>query len=575
MHRMVRIIVVLLALCAPGVRASSETSPPASALAKEAHSAFTPERVAQANDYLDRLAAIGFRGAVLVAAGDDVLVSRGYGPIGPAGEKNIGPETIFAIGSNTKPFTAAAILKLQDQGKLKVTDSIARFLPDVPADKQAITIDHLLTHSAGFNHSGIFAGDFEQVDRDEAVRRILGSDLLFLPGSESSYDDVSMTLLAAITEIASGDSYETYLREELFAPAAMTHTGFHGDDAATLGSPLATGVVEGEITGTATDLPAPDWALKGAGGMVSTVDDLYRWHEAVTSGKILSQQSQEAYFAPHVPLDETAAEGYGWVVAEPVPEHRVVASAGGTDEIGQVNVIQWWTDDDLVVIVSSADAAHNAEDVAAGIDHVMFGLPQALPPAMAAVDPNALHATAGNYALPDGGEIIVSATNDRLLFSPEGEAAYTTLYPPGEKNDEQSDPEATIAYLESGQDSGLDAWKAEQAATLGPFQRMTVVGNASAEGSGELWTYVAFEFANGNVLTRWIVNADGVLGAASLPSEPPTRMFLPTAPETFTSFAMSNSNAFTATFSVEASGARTLHLTAASGKQITAIRQAP
>ena len=571
MRRCLSVVLMSLALAASSVPATLLPVAIAPAEARSENPTFKADHVAQVDDFLDRLAVIGFRGSVLVASDDEVLIERGYGRVDPSRKEEIAPDTIFAVGSNTKPFTAAAILKLQDEGKLRVEDRIGRYLPDVPADKQAITIHQLLTHSAGFNHSGIFEGDFEQVDRDEAVRRILASDLLFPPGSESSYADASMILLAAIVELASGQPYETYLREELFAPAGMEHTGFRSDDPELLGSAQAVGVVEGKPAGSPADLPPLSWSVKGAGGMVSTVEDLFRWLQAVKAGKILSPEGMRAYAAAHVPLDETSAEGYGWVIAEPEPGHRLRAHAGGTEEIGHVNVIQWWMDDDFVVIVCSADAAYSAEDVAVAIDKIMFGLPQEMPPAAVDVDPDALHTFTGRYELPEGGAILVSAAEDRLLFSPEDAAGFATLYPADAAGeDQQPDPAAAIEYLESGREAGLDTWKADQEANLGPYQRMVVMGTASPEGSGEAWTYVAFEFANGSVLTRWIVD-DGVLGAAVAPSEPPSMMFMPTSPATFASFSLGHPTGFEAAFAFE-SGTGTLRLRTSDGEQIIATQ---
>lgn len=575
MRRTVFAVLISLGFAVSGVPATPGSPVDSPALARDETLAFSAERIALVSEYLDRLAAIGFRGAVLVASGDEVLIDEGYGTVDPSGEEMIGPDTVFAIGSNTKPFTAAAILKLQDEGKLSVEDRIGEFLPGVPPDKQKVTLHQLLSHSAGFNHSGIFEGDFEQVDRDAAVRRILASELLFPPGSESSYADASMVLLAAIVEHVSEKPYEAYLRDELFVPASMTHTGFRGDEPELLGSAQAVGVVEGEPAGSPADLPPLSWSLKGAGGMVSTVTDLFRWHQAVNAGKILSPEGQRAYAEAHVPLDETSSEGYGWVIAEPVPGHRLRASAGGTEEIGHVNVIDWWLDDDLVVIAGSADASYNAEDIVAAIEKILFGLPQEMPPSMVDVDPDDLRDLAGRYELPEDGAIVVSAAADRLSFSPEDAAGFATLYPSDDESDGQANPAATIAYLESGQEAGLDTWKAEQEAALGPFQRMTVMGSASPEGGGEAWTYVAFEFAKGSVLTRWIVDEDGVLGAAAIPSEPPTVMFLPTSPTTFASFSLGRSDGFDAVFEGGASGPRTLQLTTSNGDEVTATRQNP
>jgi CubicO group peptidase (beta-lactamase class C family) len=131
------------------------------------------------DEYLTRLTALGFRGSVLIAHDGNVVLSKGYGALDDNASDLITPETLFAIGSNTKPFTAAAILKLQDQGSLNVKDPISYFFADVPSDKSAITIHQLLTHSSGLDHSGVFHGDFERVSRDDAVARILKANSCF------------------------------------------------------------------------------------------------------------------------------------------------------------------------------------------------------------------------------------------------------------------------------------------------------------------------------------------------------------------------------------------------------------
>lgn len=575
MHRVTRAILLLILL----IVFEGGTAPLAigvsPALARDTAEPIDAGRLVQVNELLDRLAAIGFRGAVLIAQGNEIALAQGYGWADPGRTIPIEPETIFAIGSNTKPFTAAAILKLQDDGLLNVTDTIDQFLPDVPKDKQAITIHQLLTHSAGLDHSGIFAGDFEQIDRDAAVARILASDLLFAPGSASSYADASMILLAAIVEYVTGQPYEAFLRQALFSPAGMTNTGFRGDDPTLVGKRQAAGIVGGDLVGTPDDLPPLTWAVKGAGGMLSSVADLFRWHRAVRDGAILTPASAEAYATGHVPLEPGVSEGYGWVVAEPIPGHRLRTSAGGTDEIGHVNVVDWWLDDDLVVITSSADAAYNAEAINEAIEKILLGLPQDLPPLMAAVDEAELRSHAGTYDLPAGGALIVTATDDRLLISPEGRNGFATLCEEAASlEDDEAHQEAIVAtmtYLRSGKEAGLDAWREEQEALLGPFQRMSVMGIASPEG-GEEWTYVAFNFAEGSVLTRWIVSENGVLDAAVVPSDPPTMMLLPTSRSTFAPFAISEPAQMTVEFNVDATGAGILRLQSGTDETVTAIR---
>src|SRR5262249_25703156 len=134
-------------------------------------------------------------------------------------------ETVFSIGSITKQFTAAAILQLEMQGKLNVQDSISKYLPNVPKDKEAITLHHLLTHSAGLE-SDFGATDYEPVTREPYIRRALAAKLRSVPGQRYHYANSGYSLLAAIVEIVSGQDYEAYLQENLFKPAGMTKTGY-------------------------------------------------------------------------------------------------------------------------------------------------------------------------------------------------------------------------------------------------------------------------------------------------------------------------------------------------------------
>jgi CubicO group peptidase (beta-lactamase class C family) len=133
------------------------------------------------------------------------------------------PASAFHVASMTKGFTAAAILRLQEEGKLGVRDSVARFFPDAPPDKRAITIHQLLTHTAGFPRA--WAGA-DVADRDAAARAILARPLDRAPGTGFGYVDDDYELLAAIVEVASGTTWERYVERELLRPAGLAHTGF-------------------------------------------------------------------------------------------------------------------------------------------------------------------------------------------------------------------------------------------------------------------------------------------------------------------------------------------------------------
>ena len=508
-------LALLAGACAPVTEAPLTVSP-----------AVDQEWQAKLDEYLTRLRDLGFHGSVLVAHRGAIVLSKGYGFLDTKGTEPITPDTIFAIGSNTKSFTAAAILKLQDQGVLNVNDPIRRFLPEAPADKADITLHQLLTHSAGLDHSGAFHGDFENVSREAAVERILGTELLFPPGQESSYSDYGFILLAAIIELASGQTYQDYLRTELFEPAGMTHTGWWGNDPALQGQPVVR-------------LPGPFWAIMGAGGMVSSVTDLYRWHVALQEGKILSERSLEAYSSVQFRLDERGGEGYGWVVLDE-PGRRVRASAGGTPQLGHNNVIRWQMDEDILLIASSSHDAWKAEDIVPNLTSIVLDRPYQLPPKKAAVDPALLDRYAGRYQITDGNVIVVTRKEDGLFMTGEGQEAFDMLFKAEPGIDVQAAQAAVVNYLNSGADRQLDQWKNRTSNRLGEFREFNVIGTASPTGSGEPWTYVSFEFERGTALTRWIVSPAGALQAALLETEPPYMRFVPQSEDQFVPFSLSS-----------------------------------
>ena len=253
---------------------------------------------------LDAEAVAGFSGAVLVVRDGKIVLHRGYGLADRANEIPIGTETIFAIGSVPIDFTKAAILKLEDTGKLATSDPISRFVDDVPADKRAITLAHLMTGASGLPN---FHGDVEVdadpdlswIDRATAINRILSQDLLFPPGAGEAHSHSAWVLLAAIVEIVSGETYGGFLKMRFFEPAGMTRTGLHEDAEHFPDSEFAIGY-EGQPAGK-INIPRhwgrTSWLVMGSGGMQSTPHDLYRWLTAIREGKTLSAAAAAKYWS--------------------------------------------------------------------------------------------------------------------------------------------------------------------------------------------------------------------------------------------------------------------------------------
>ena len=237
----------------------------------------------------------GFRGVVMIDIGGQTVLAEAVGAADPTSGRPYRVDTQGEIGSISKCFTAAAVLKLKDQGKLKLDDPIGRYLPNVPADKAGITIRQLLTHTAGLpdyvpDAAGQLAPtrDDEAMTREEMERRVLIAPLAFEPGKGWAYSNAGYSLAAAIVERVSGRPIERFLIDEVLAPAGLRHTGF----AAVYDEASSDRSREGSSIRDASWGPqGPQWALIGSGGMVSTAAEMIAWRRAFMAGKIVSPAS--------------------------------------------------------------------------------------------------------------------------------------------------------------------------------------------------------------------------------------------------------------------------------------------
>jgi hypothetical protein len=157
--------------------------------------------------YLRRIEKLGFSGVVAVDARDGRLLAEGLGLADREAGARWRPTTVSTIGSITKQFTAALVLRLEEEGLLSVQDPIGRHLDGVPPDKQGVTLHHLLTHTSGIEDlEG--ADDWDPIGREEFVRRALAAPLSARPGERYSYSNAGYSLLGAIVERRTGRSYE-------------------------------------------------------------------------------------------------------------------------------------------------------------------------------------------------------------------------------------------------------------------------------------------------------------------------------------------------------------------------------
>lgn len=276
----------------------------------------TAKTVNNIEAYLDKLEKIGYSGSVLIAYNGKPVISRGFGYSDAGLKLKNSAKTISDTGSITKQFTAAAIMKLEMQGKLSTGDKITKYFQNVPPDKSDITIHQLLRHSTGLP-SGV-GGDYERITEADFIARVLAAPLRFPVGTEFSYSNIGYSLLALIVEKVSGQSYEQYLYENLWKPAGMEMTGYTRPNFDK--SLIATGYRQDERWGKPTekewDKHAPYLHLKGNGGILSTTEDLLKWDRALLADKILSKQAKQKYYHPALRPEETGKSyyAYGWDV---------------------------------------------------------------------------------------------------------------------------------------------------------------------------------------------------------------------------------------------------------------------
>ncbi len=261
----------------------------------------------------------GASGTVAAVRDGELVHCEGFGLSDVAGGIEAGCDTVYDVMSMTKQFTAAAILKLEMLGKLRVSDPLSRFVDGVPRDKRPITLHHLLTHTAGLPDA--LGDDYEPVSRGQMLAGALDARLQSRPGPEHHYSNLGYSVLAAVVEIASGMSYEEFLHEELFEPAGMTQTGYalpdwNPDDVAVEFDR------EGEPQGRPYDHPwaddGPYWNLRGNGGLLSTPRDMAAWLIALGGVEVLDRAAKQKMFTPHVPEVEGSDSyyGYGWTITE-------------------------------------------------------------------------------------------------------------------------------------------------------------------------------------------------------------------------------------------------------------------
>jgi CubicO group peptidase (beta-lactamase class C family) len=380
------------------------------------------------DEYLSAAAKQGFTGSALVAKDGKVVFSKGYGMANAEWDIPNTPQTKFRLGSITKQFTAAAILLLQERGKLSVQDPISKFFDNCPESWKEITIHHLLTHTGGIPNFTSFP-DYRKtmmisVTMESLVSRFKDKPLDFKPGERMSYSNSGYIALGHIIEKAAGEPYESFLQKNIFDPLKMSNSGYDRHD--TVLKNRATGYSSRSgkrVNSEYLDMTIPH----AAGALYSTVEDLFAWNEALFSDKLLSAKSREAMMT----VDKNNY-AYGLVVSQ--QHNRKMVSHGGG--INGFNTVLARFPDEKVTVVALRNADYGMQNpgrVSQDLAAILFGEKYELPRERVAIkiDPKILDAYVGQYELRPDFIITMTKEGDSLMTQATGQPKFE-LFPESE-----------------------------------------------------------------------------------------------------------------------------------------------
>ncbi len=476
------------------------------------------------DEFFNRFEAFGFQGSVLVATADGVVLRKGYGFADRQRGVHNTPSTAFGIASLDKQFTAAAILVLERQGKLKTSDLISAHIDGVPSDKAEITIAHLLNHRSGLPNT--YRDSYSKLTFPAFVAKVLDTKLAAPVGTKRVYSNSGYYLLEFIIERVSGMEYEAFLSEHLFQPAGMKSSGQHlvsfaNDQRAkyrTTRSQQALLKLEPK---------RPDAFLS----FRSTVGDFYRWHLALQGDKVLPADVKQKLFRPLV-----GNYANGWFIGNTSRETPVQYHGGYDTAVHLFAMLYRYPAEDTVIIVfgnTTMNDTLNRTYLSVIVERLIFGGKVNLPPAAASISADELQPFEGRFQLDDGGEFQIRRDETGLSVTAFGRKAAQALVYPDAKSErdahvldpkisevmfgfERGDyaPLQTVLLKEASFESARKKWEQRwrrYRARNGSLKSVRAIHRLETEYQGvpEIQTHLILEFEKGTRLVRALANADG------------------------------------------------------------------
>ena len=373
--------------------------------------------------------------AVLVVHCGQILHKKGYGLADLALQRPMAPDTLFELGSITKPFTALAIMMLAERRQLRYDQSLMDFFPDFPPWARQITLRHLLTHTAGIpEYEELFAASgkldrdyprsastqrspYEPTSRDGLALLAAVQKLRFRPGTRFEYSNSGYLVLAQVVERVSGLRYPEFLRRYVFEPLGMSRSLVYDET----NPPIPQRAVSYTWReGVLADVDyTPLNFIYGDGNLQSTVEELARWDQALYGERLVKAATLQQAFTPgKLPNGNSIEYGFGWHVNHGYGLRRV---AHGGSWLGFKNMMVRYPDQRFTVILLSNIEQFDREVLASKIARLYLRDQMVLPKTVT-LPSDRLAAYAGRYALESGAGYEVTEQHGVLwLTEPNGE----------------------------------------------------------------------------------------------------------------------------------------------------------
>jgi CubicO group peptidase (beta-lactamase class C family) len=254
--------------------------------------------------------------AVMIIKDSEIIYLKNIGLADLASHKEINQSTAFYLASLSKQFTAMAIMILYERGELVYDDPISKYFPEFPDYGKEITIRNLLTHSSGLrDHYDVVGVDIDSLTNQDVWNVLKTQDSLqFKPGSKMQYSNSGYVLLAMLVERITAQPFSRFLTENIFAPLEMKNTLVYDER-----KPYIANRGIGYIRNDTGSFSSSDYTLSttGAGGMYSTLEDLYKWDQALNSEKLVKNETFEDALSSFLTIDRNKTNyGFGWMSNE-------------------------------------------------------------------------------------------------------------------------------------------------------------------------------------------------------------------------------------------------------------------